>query len=54
MLFVPKAAFGNRAVGGRLVKTIVPDDESLPSVTFIEIAEDEWASATELARWIKN
>ena len=54
MLFVPKSSFGNRAVGGRLVKTIVPDDESLPPMTFIEIAEDEWASETGQAWWAEN
>lgn len=43
MLFVPLTAFGNRPIGGRLMKNVVPDDESLPAHSFVEVAEDEWA-----------
>ena len=46
MLFVPLAAFGNRPIDGRLLRTIVPDDESVPSHAFIEVAEDEWIKET--------
>ena len=42
MLFIPLAAFGDQPISGRLMKAVVPDDESLPSQSFVEVAEDEW------------
>lgn len=42
MIFIPLASFSNRPIGGRLLKTIVPDDVTLAPKAFVEIDEAEW------------
>ena len=46
MIFVPLVSFGRRPIGGRLMKTVVRDDDFSVPETFVEVNKIEWAAET--------